>query len=145
MRIFLRYLMLYLAAAFFFIFFNSILDRLFAFIDYGTAERVGSGSSYVGFFITLYTPWLFPFLIVYNIVVNELLTQPDVVKEKQLLRYAIAVFLGLSLGFFIGRGGFSIYIGEFRAIKSICLFGLLMLSIEFTRDIVLKLRHSKRK
>jgi len=85
-----------------------------------------------------------PFLVLYNIVVNELFSNRIVSQKQRLLRYSIALALGLSIGLVIGRAGISFYIGEYRPLKNVLLFGMIMLSLEITRDLVISLKNKKR-
>lgn len=139
MRVIIRYLFFYLAATFFFIVFNYLLDLLFFKIDYGNTKGVISGLGYLGYFLVMYTPLFLPFLIFYNYVVNELF----IFEKQRFLRYGIALLLGLFIGGMIRRKGISFYIGSYRPLKNLILFGLIMLSLEVTRDVVLYFKYKR--
>jgi hypothetical protein len=53
--------------------------------------------------------------------------------------------VGLIIGTSIGRKGISYYIGEYRSVKQIIVFGLMGLSIEIMRRIVVNIRMEKNK
>lgn len=141
MRIFYRYILFYLTSAFFFVLYNAVGDVLFYKIDYGHFGNLRNGLGYIGFYIVLYTPWFLPFLILYNVVVNELFFSKLINSRSNFFRYPIALFLGTSIGFLLGERGISFYIGKYREIKTILVFGLIMISMEITRSIVLHLRY----
>lgn len=140
MRVIVRYLFFYLAATFFFIVYNYLLDLMFFEIDYGHIKGIINGLGYLGYFILMYSPLFLPFLIFYNYAVNEIF----LIEKQRFWRYLTALLLGIVIGVLIGRKGVSFYIGSYRFLKNIILFGMIMLSLEITRDIVLNFRNRKK-
>ncbi len=139
-----RYILFYLAASFFFIVYNHILDLIFFSIEYGRTDNLINGLGYIGYFIAIYTPIFLPFLVVYNIVVNQLFSIRIISREQKIVRYLSALVLGSFIGLLIGRAGISVYIGEYRPVKNVLLFGMIMLSLEITRDLIVGLRNKNR-
>jgi hypothetical protein len=139
--IFIRYLSFYLVAAAFYCFYNSLFDSIFFQIDYGKSRSVLDNSlRYVGWFLVLCTPWFLPFLLVYNLFTNELLRNNYTVKGTA-TRYTAALFSGWFLGFAVGRSGVSYYHGEYRSLKSILVFISILITLELTRDLVVRIKY----
>lgn len=136
MRVLLKYIILILPAGVFFILYNYVLDLLFYKLDYGSTEGVPNGLVYTGYFILMYAPFLLLFLIVYNLIVDEVLD----LKQQRSLRYLMAFGIGLLTGLAVGRYGASYYIGYLRLLKNVLLFGLLLISLELTKDFFERLR-----
>lgn len=132
-----RYLLFYASVGFFFALYSSLLDLLFYRIEYGNeANYRFELLSYVLYFVIGY---LFPALlisIVYNLVMSS-------VFMKIYLRLIIGLLVGISIGFLIERSGVSYYIGHYRPLKNIILFGLIGVSVEVLRIIKSRyVRHS---
>lgn len=139
MKAITRYLLLCIAAGFYFIVYNYFLDLLFFKIDYGNTNGVKNGLAYLGFFLVMYLTLLLPFLVAYNYLVTELPLQ----KKYLWVRYRMALLLGVVIGSVVRRSGISFYIGQYRPLKNIILFALLLLSLEITRDLFFCMKQNK--
>jgi uncharacterized membrane protein len=72
---------------------------------------------------------VFPALLVavgYNYAMNNIFI-------NTYLRLIIGLLVGIAIGFLIQRGGISFYIGHYRPLKNVILFGLIGISVEVFR------------
>jgi hypothetical protein len=136
-----RYILFYLSIAVLFSVWSYALDVIFYKIDYGGKYKSrATGFEYFVWFIGLYTIVALPICILYNTVMNS-----ESLENIKWVRYIIAISVGLLIGFIMGRSGFSYYIGEYKALKHLILFPLILLSAEIIRNFVVKYRYSKNK
>jgi hypothetical protein len=138
---FLRYFLFYLSVAYFYGLYSYILDQLLFKItpssDYYFYRR--SPIDYIIHFIVTYGIFTIPISMGYNAFINNYFTRPN---YKTIL---CGLAVGLIIGTSIGRKGISYYIGEYRSVKQIIVFGLMGLSIEIMRRIVVNIRMEKNK
>jgi hypothetical protein len=127
---FLRYFLFYLSVAYFYGLYSYILDLYF---------YRGSPIDYIIHFIVTYGIFTIPISMGYNAFINNYFTRPN---YKTIL---CGLAVGLIIGTSIGRKGISYYIGEYRSVKQIIVFGLMGLSIEIMRRIVVNIRMEKNK
>jgi hypothetical protein len=108
-------------------------------IDYGNIKSYRAvGFEYLIWFLGLYSVVALPLCILYNLIINS-----EAVQNANGVRFILALALGLIVGFLMGRGGVSYYIGEYKAVKHLVLFPLVLISTEFVRGFVVKMRYSK--
>ena len=108
--------------------YSYLLDLLFFKIEYGTVKtyyKYGSGFDYFIWFIVYYVISI-PFLIGYNFVMDKIL-------PYKFYRYLLGILMGLLIGYCMHESGISYYIGQYRPLKNILLFGFIGLSLELTR------------
>lgn len=134
MKVFKRYLLIYLATSFFFSIYSFILDLVFFQLDYGSISRYHDWGMIIGYnvwYLMFYTPYALPLAILYNLFINVYFDKED----KKVFRYVLGLMFGLVIGMQIDERGWSRYIGEYRPLKNTLLFGLVLLSVELVRTI----------
>lgn len=128
--------MFYLSVVFFFTLYSILLDLLFGRIDYGrVAHYKFIPMTYVLFFGIGYLFPVLPIAILYNYVLSTLEIR------KPYIRIIIGLLVGLFIGYIV-KEGYSFYIGEYRPLKNVILFGLIGVSVEILR--IIKSRYVKR-
>lgn len=138
MKVFKRYLLFYLAVGSLYGIFSFIFDLLFCQIDYGVKCHYDYPLSFIFYALTLlfyYFPISLPISMFYNSFVNFKIS------NYKLRRYGFGLLFGLCVGYIAHRNGWSFYIGQFRHLKNIIVFGLTGLSIEILRTIIVKRRY----
>ncbi len=124
-----RYLIVYLAVAFLFTLYSTLLDLLFYRLDYGSAASYEFlPNTYFLYFAIGYLYPALPTVVFYNYAINNIFINTYV-------RLIIGLLLGLSIGFLIQRSGISLYIGHLRPVKNIILYSLIGISVEILRII----------
>jgi len=132
-----RYLAVYLGIAFLFTLYSTLLDLLFYRLDYGSAASYQFlPMTYFLYFAVGYLYPALPAVVFYNYAINNIFLNTYV-------RLIIGLLLGLSIGFLIQRSGISFYIGHLRSLKNIILFGLIGVTIELLRIVVVYFMHKK--
>jgi uncharacterized membrane protein len=136
-----RYLLFYLTIAVLYTFWSYFFDLLFFRIDYGsTKDYMAVGFEYFFYFIIGYSYIALPICMVYNVATNLAL-----VEGNKWIRYLIAVIIGCGIGLIVGRSGVSYYIGQYRSLKNILLFGMVLLTAELMRDVIVYYRYKDKR
>ena len=139
MKIVKRYFLFYCAVGSFFGIYSYIFDLIFCKIDYGQNCHYDYPLSFIFYTLTLLVYnilFTLPICLIYNIYVNIFWKRED----NKILRYTIAVLIGLFIGYSVKRFGWSFYIGDYRHLKNIIVFSLTGLSVEILRTIVVRRR-----
>lgn len=133
-----RYWLFYAAVGFFYGIYSYLFDLLFCYIDYGSNchYRYPVGFMFYAFTLLIYHFFFtFPIAIFYNSFLNYYF------KDINKYRYFVGFFIGLMIGYSVHESGFSLYIGEYRALKNVIVFALTGLAVEILRTIVVKKRY----
>ena len=125
----LMYFLGFLLTGIFYSLYSYFFDLIFFQIDYGSVKGYkASPFQYLVFFLVGYIFFALPGFVIYNYIITNTV-------DSKKLRIIVGFTVGLLIGLFINRGGYSYYIGDLRGLKSGITLATSLLSFELVRGL----------